>query len=148
MSIEVVRASGIVIYRRVAQQLEYLLMQTAYGNHHWTPPKGHVDPGEDDWQTALRETQEEAGLVNGEHYVLDDDFKREVKYIVKDKPKVVVYYLAELKQELSSDKEDPVKMSDEHQAYKWLPIDQAIELVVFQTTSNLLQECHDYLSSN
>ena len=41
-----IRAAGLIIYRLVAERIEYLLMQTSYGEHHWTPPKGHVDPGE------------------------------------------------------------------------------------------------------
>jgi hypothetical protein len=34
------RAAGLVIYRRLGSAVEYLLMQTSYGEHHWTPPKG------------------------------------------------------------------------------------------------------------
>lgn len=43
-----VRACGLIIYRRlqpapsckVTDSIEYLLLQTSYGTHHWTPPKG------------------------------------------------------------------------------------------------------------
>lgn len=45
-----VRACGLIIYRRLqsspsskaADSIEYLLLQTSYGTHHWTPPKGDV----------------------------------------------------------------------------------------------------------
>jgi len=34
-------AAGFIIFRRVGQNpIEYLLLQTSYGEHHWTPPKG------------------------------------------------------------------------------------------------------------
>ena len=46
------RAAGFVIFRRMAGQIEYLLLKASYGNKHWTPPKGHVDPGEDDFTTG------------------------------------------------------------------------------------------------
>lgn len=44
------RACGLIIYRRLqpaassrpADGIEYLLLQTSYGTHHWTPPKGDV----------------------------------------------------------------------------------------------------------
>jgi len=36
------RAAGLVIYRRLGSAVEYLLMQTSYGHHHWTPPKGEA----------------------------------------------------------------------------------------------------------
>lgn len=34
-----VRAAGLVIFR-VRHEIEYLLMQASYSNHHWSPPKG------------------------------------------------------------------------------------------------------------
>lgn len=42
MAGNVVRAAGLVVYRRdpAARQVQYLLMQTSYGRHHWSPPKG------------------------------------------------------------------------------------------------------------
>lgn len=33
-------ATGFVIFRLIASEIEYLLLQTSYGIHHWTPPKG------------------------------------------------------------------------------------------------------------
>lgn len=78
------RAAGFLIYRHINSSIEYLLLKASYGSYHWTPPKGstmisdkfipqihikfsipgHVDPGEDDFTTALRETREEAGYVH------------------------------------------------------------------------------------
>lgn len=37
----VVKAAGLVIFRRKIQ-IEFLLMQASYGDHHWTPPKGNT----------------------------------------------------------------------------------------------------------
>ena len=54
-------AAGFLIFRRVMNKIEYLLQQASYGDFHWSPPKGHVDPGEDTFETALREVREEAG---------------------------------------------------------------------------------------
>lgn len=42
------RACGLIVYRRLqpaassrpVDGIEYLLLQTSYGTHHWTPPKG------------------------------------------------------------------------------------------------------------
>lgn len=36
------RACGFVIFRRFKGPIEYLLLQTSYGQHHWTPPKGNA----------------------------------------------------------------------------------------------------------
>ncbi|KAK3782244.1 hypothetical protein RRG08_048702 [Elysia crispata] len=32
-------AAGFIIFRKLENQPEYLLLQTSYGQHHWTPPK-------------------------------------------------------------------------------------------------------------
>lgn len=34
------RAAGFLIFRRLNQQIEYLLLRASYGTKHWTPPKG------------------------------------------------------------------------------------------------------------
>lgn len=39
---------------------------------------GHVDPGESDYETALRETEEEAGLTKDNLKIIKD-FKKEVR---------------------------------------------------------------------
>lgn len=49
-----VRACGLIIFRRlqpapsskVTDSIEYLLLQTSYGSHHWTPPKGDFCSGD------------------------------------------------------------------------------------------------------
>jgi len=56
------RAAGFIVYRRMPN-VEFLLLQASYKTHHWSPPKGHVKPRESDFETALRETFEEAGFT-------------------------------------------------------------------------------------
>lgn len=132
-----VRAAGFLIYRKLSQSIEYLLLQTSYGKKHWTPPKGHVDPGEDDFTTAKRETQEEAGYLE-EDLKIFKDISYELKYNVRDKPKVVVYWVAELI--------EPTKnptLSDEHIAFKWLNKDDAIKLEGNNDFGKMLKELHE-----
>ncbi|CAH1796679.1 unnamed protein product, partial [Owenia fusiformis] len=107
-------AAGFIIFRRLQAEVQYLFLQTSYGEHHWTPPKGHVDPGESEMETALRETHEEAGLSK-EQFTIVDNFKDELLYEVRGKPKRVVYWIAELK-----NPETPIKLSDEHIKYDWV----------------------------
>lgn len=37
-------AAGFVIFRLLSNNIQYLLLQTSYGEHHWTPPKGKKNP--------------------------------------------------------------------------------------------------------
>ncbi|XP_026495473.1 bis(5'-nucleosyl)-tetraphosphatase [asymmetrical] [Vanessa tameamea] len=131
------RAAGLVIYKKSNQIINFLLLQTSYGEHHWTPPKGHVDPGESDWITALRETKEEAGLSENELEIYKD-ISKTLNYQVKGKPKAVVYWLAQVK-----DPDQNVILSNEHQDFKWLPLEQAQEISGFEDMKNLLAEFHE-----
>ncbi|XP_040277119.1 bis(5'-nucleosyl)-tetraphosphatase [asymmetrical] [Bufo bufo] len=137
------RACGLIIFRRIAEasvsDIEFLLLQTSYGIHHWTPPKGHVDPGEDDMTTALRETEEEAGLQPGQFHIMDG-FRKELNYEVNNKPKTVIYWLGELK-----DRNAQVKLSNEHQDYRWLRLQEACSYVGYQDMQNTLKEAHQFL---
>ncbi|XP_022826592.1 bis(5'-nucleosyl)-tetraphosphatase [asymmetrical] [Spodoptera litura] len=131
------RAAGLVIFRSVNQAIEFLMLQTSYGEHHWTPPKGHVDPGESDWVTALRETKEEAGLSEEDLEVFKDVTKV-LNYNVNNKPKVVVYWLAKLK-----NPETKVQLSDEHQDLKWLSLREAQEIAGYEDMKALLLEFNE-----
>lgn len=160
------RAAGFLIFRRLNQQIEYLLLRASYGSKHWTPPKGthstfhtfpigvfrngeyfnqlclsislygsigHVDPGEDDFTTALRETQEEAGYL-ADDLIIHKDETKILEYKVKGKDKIVVYWLAELR-----DATKNPKLSHEHIEFRWLTKDAAIALSGFQDFANMVQ---------
>ncbi|XP_065166816.1 bis(5'-nucleosyl)-tetraphosphatase [asymmetrical] [Atheta coriaria] len=135
-------AAGFVIFRRFHSKVEYLLLQTSYGINHWTPPKGHVDPGETEWETALRETVEESGLVESD-LKFYKDCKKVLNYPVNGKPKKVIYWLAEL-----VNKNALVKLSDEHQAFEWLPFDKACEYGSFKDIVDTFKEFDTYITNN
>ena len=78
-----------------------------------------MDPGEDELQTAKRETQEEAGLTPADYTILEH-YDVTLNYTVNNRPKRVVYWLGEL-----TDINKPITLSDEHQDYKWLALDEA-----------------------
>ncbi|XP_015112669.1 bis(5'-nucleosyl)-tetraphosphatase [asymmetrical] [Diachasma alloeum] len=136
------RACGFVIFRRFKGPIEYLLMQTSYGQHHWTPPKGHVDEGESDMETALRETEEEAGLKR-EDLRIFEDAKAELRYNVKGKPKDVIYWLAELIKE-----ERDARLSSEHQDFAWLTLDEACKLSGYEDMQKILRKFDKYIAEN
>ncbi|CAH2089773.1 unnamed protein product [Euphydryas editha] len=97
----------------------------------------HVDPGESDWVTALRETKEEAGLSENDLEIYKN-ISHTLNYEVKGKPKAVVYWLAKIK-----DPNQKVTLSDEHQDLKWLPLKEAQEISGFEDMKKLLAEFHE-----
>jgi len=138
-----VKAAGLIIFRHLSAgtPIEYLLLQHSYGKRHWTPPKGHVDPGEDELTTAKRETEEEAGLKPSDYNIVDE-FKHSIFYKARGKDKSVDYWLARLK-----DYNCHIKLSDEHQDFKWLQIKEACDLVGYEDMQNALKAASDFLSS-
>ncbi|XP_042562431.1 bis(5'-nucleosyl)-tetraphosphatase [asymmetrical] isoform X2 [Clupea harengus] len=145
LSVMALRACGFIIFRRLAQSppdnIEYLLLQTSYGEHHWTPPKGHVDPGEDDLTTALRETREEAGLGE-EHLRIANNFLKELRYQVRGKDKTVLYWLAELRDPAMS-----VTLSEEHQDHRWAHLEEACKLASYKDLQETLREAQHFLET-
>ncbi|RZF41458.1 hypothetical protein LSTR_LSTR000172 [Laodelphax striatellus] len=140
MSEKIVRAAGLLIFRR-SPSIEYLLLQASYKPYHWTPPKGHLDPGEDEMQAALRETVEESG-INAESLAIDKNFYKQLVYEAFGKNKTVSYWLAEI-----VDKNATVKLSSEHQAFEWCTLESALDKVEYEDTKSLLREAQEYLTS-
>lgn len=66
------------------------------------------------------------------------DISKTLNYKVKGNPKTVVYWLAKLK-----NADQKVKLSEEHQDLKWLPLQQAQEISGFSDMKVLLQEFHE-----
>lgn len=92
-------------------------------------------------ETALRETQEEAGIEAGQLTIIEG-FRRELSYVAREKPKIVIYWLAEVK-----DCHVEVRLSHEHQAYRWLELEDACQLAQFEEMKAALQEGHQFLCS-
>uniref|UniRef100_A0A5F8HCF0 Bis(5'-nucleosyl)-tetraphosphatase [asymmetrical] n=1 Tax=Monodelphis domestica TaxID=13616 RepID=A0A5F8HCF0_MONDO len=141
------RACGLIIFRRRTipkvsnDSIQFLMLQTSYGTHHWTPPKGHVDPGENDMEAAIRETQEESGLDTTQ-LIIVEGFKSELNYLVNKKHKTVVYWLAEVK-----DYNVEIHLSREHQAYRWLNLEEACKIAHYKNLEAALREAHKFLCS-
>jgi len=133
-------AAGFVIFRRLQTGLEFLLLHASYEENLWSPPKGHVDEGEDERTTAWRETREESGLTESDIRVCQG-FVKELEYIAHGKQKRVVYWLAEL-----TNQNAQIVISDEHREFRWVDLAQAKALVRYPDLQNTLQECHQFLT--
>ena len=84
------KSCGAVVFRQNAEDFSVLLLKHRGG--HWDFPKGHVEAGESETQTALREVREESGLV----VRIDPGlFRRKITYSpARNTVKDVVYFMA------------------------------------------------------
>ncbi len=83
------KSCGIIPYRVRGGRLEYLALYQS-GSGTWSFPKGHMEWGEDELQTAHREVLEEIGV----EVEISREFRCEISYAVHNrrcKKKVVLY---------------------------------------------------------
>lgn len=129
------KSAGTVVYNGG----KYLLLH--YGSGHWDFPKGHMEKGEDEKQTALRELKEETGI--GDAFFIKD-FKEKIEYFFRREKelvhKEVVFFLVETKTK-------EIKITDEHKDYEWLPYNEAVQRTTFANAKELLRKANELLGS-
>jgi 8-oxo-dGTP pyrophosphatase MutT (NUDIX family) len=135
------RSAGFVVFAQedVAKPREFLLLD--YGRH-WDYPKGHVESAEDDLAAAYRELREETGLTELQVERIHG-FEHEIAYTFRSNRfgqvrKTVRYFLARTATR-------QIQISDEHQSFIFLPFDQAVEKLTFETAKSVLRRANVWL---
>ncbi len=127
-----------MLYREGDQNLYLLLHYSSQGQNkdYFDFPKGHIEEGETEEETARREIEEETGI---EKLFFFPDFKEWIKYFFKKEGetvfKMVVFFLARC-----NSKE--VTISEEHKGYRWATYKQAMKLLEFQNSREVLKKAH------
>lgn len=131
---------GAVVFTRVDGIPHFVLIRQndqPEGCHGF--PKGHMEPGETQEQTALREIYEEVGL----RVRLLDGFRRVTEYPLPAPPdtrKQVVFFLAEYEdQQITC-------QTSEVASCVLAPFPQALELTEFADSRQILTEAHNFLN--
>ncbi len=130
-------SAGAVVFTREAGELRFVVVESLRSGIHGFP-KGRMEEGETDLETALREIREETGLepriVPGfrtvEVYSLQED---------PNKVKQVIYYLAEY------ENQSPRPQAGEIRSVKLLSYDEAMGSFEFENTRRVLSEAHRFL---
>ena len=103
------KSCGVLPYRMADGRREFLLVFESYSKC-WSLPKGHMEPGETEEQTALRELWEETGLTAN----LDTSRSAAIEYPISDvAQKQVIFYLGEVSGQ-------PRVRKGEIDKYKWV----------------------------
>lgn len=124
----------------VYHENEYLLLK--YGLGHWEFVKGHKEANESDEQTILRELREETGIIDA---IIIKGFEESYDYkFTFDGQRIHKYVRCFL---INSNTKN-VKISYEHEAYIWLPLDRAITQVTFKNAKNLLKRAEKFRKRN
>jgi len=140
-------SAGAIIYRIEKGKEVYLLLHYAALDHraskdYWDFAKGHVEAGEKERDTVVREAKEETGLDDLEFV---EGFNAWMKYFFvfegKRISKIVTYLLAKTETE-------KITISSEHIGYDWLSCDEALQRLTFKNAKDMLKKANNFLTNN
>ncbi len=140
-------SAGAVIFREEDGEIKYLLLRYPAVNHragvdYWDFVKGHIEVGESELETVVREAEEETGLADLEFI---DGFRQTMEYFFTFEgqkiSKVVDFRLARTSTE-------KIVLSDEHNDFVWLPFEKAHEALSFANAKEVLKEANDFLEKS
>ena len=116
--------AGAVVFRQRDSQVFYLVVSSSDGLN-WVLPKGHIDPGETPEIAALRELEEEAGVVGETVAALSE------KHFVKGEKEVDIQYFLIRERSLTESIEDRIiRWEAEAAALRLLTFDEAREALL------------------
>lgn len=124
------KSCGAIIFYKTKQNTKILLVKNNKGRY-WSFPKGHIEYGENEQQTALREIKEETGL----DVVIFDGFREISEYCPFGKiRKRVVFFLAQAFT-------DNVKIQEEEiDSYIWVDLQQARKLCSYENDLRIVEK--------
>ncbi len=134
---KVEKSCGAVIFTQSSDDIRYVVIRSHNGDYGF--PKGHMEAGEDEVTTALREIREEAGLVPQ----LLDSFRESISYPLPGKSGTIkqsIYFLAEF----SGQK--PIPQPEEVAEVYLMTYQQAMDCIAFENLKQILTRANTYLT--
>ena len=132
------KSCGFVVYRESEGVREYLLVSALNGKYGF--PKGHVERGETEYETAVRELKEETNL----EVRFVDGFRRQIEYKLPQKRGVVkrcVYFLGEYTEG------ELIRQEEEILDAVFVTFEKAMAMIPFANAKSVLQEADAYIDS-
>ena len=127
------KSCGNIVFKKENGVLKVLLIHHNLG--HYGMPKGHVELGETEEETALREVFEETGISS---YIIDG-FREVITYSPKENViKAVIYFVGE-----TNDFETTPQISEVSEAF-FTETSKAVELVTHEEEKKVLEKAIEF----
>jgi bis(5'-nucleosidyl)-tetraphosphatase len=122
-------AGGVVVRKTVKGYFVVLL----YKNNHWVLPKGRVEKGETEKETAIREVYEETKIPVNELKIIAKIGNSKYIHFQTKELKTVIFFLIETKHK----KIFPIKEEGFKKA-EWFGLEKAVEKATFPGTKRII----------
>ena len=134
-----IKSCGVVAYKRIENINHYLIIQSLNGDVGF--PKGHMESGESELETAIRELKEETGV----DVKVIQGFRRQIEYELRRIPDTIkqsVYFIGEC----TSDK--IICQASEVAEASFVSYQDALKILTFEETKNILKDAEIFICSN
>ncbi len=132
------KSCGSIIFLEQADGLAVLLVHHNLG--HWGLPKGHVELGETEEETAAREVFEETGIES----IVIPGFRKQITYCPKKNiSKDVIFFIGK-----AINSSDPIAQLSEVCEAKFIKIQKCFSLITYQSEQEVLKEALLYYQKN
>ena len=134
-----IKSCGFIAYKRVDNKNYYLIITSVNGDVGF--PKGHMETGESELETALRELKEETGV----DVKVIPGFRRQIEYELSRIPDTIkqsVYFLGKCISDDIMCQESEVKDA------KFMLYNEAIDALTFRETKSILSDAENFILNN
>ena len=133
-----VKSCGFIVYKQLDGENYYLIIKSTNGDVGF--PKGHVESGETELQTAIRELKEETNV----DVEIIEGFRKQIEYPLPKRPDVIkqsVYFLGR------AVTDDVICQEGEVINAAFVSYDDAMRTLTFEDTRRLLEDAKTYVSA-
>lgn len=133
-----IKSCGFVAYKQIENINYYLIIKSLNGDVGF--PKGHMEPGETEVETAIRELKEETGV----DVKVVQGFRRQIEYELSRIPDTIkqsIYFLGEC----ASDK--IICQEAEVAEASFVSYEDALKLLTFEETKSILKDAKLFIGS-
>lgn len=137
----IIRVIDSYVFRQTRAGLKFLLLKRNVKKiyeHLWQGVAGKIEAGEKAWETAIRELKEETGLSPKRIFVADHVSRFYETH--GDRINLVPVFGIEVET-------DQVTLSKEHSDYRWVDLEEALQLLIWRGQRIGIKVVHDMIIS-